>query len=218
MKTDKIRRHSRVVMINHWLVAISGLFLLFSGFGQLPMYKRYNVLKIPGLSWAGDFELTLVMHLIAAVVFGGAVLFHIVYHFRRKEFAAVPKKGDLKESAQIMKAMVTGGEEPPQGKFLAEQRLAYAAIGIVSLVLLLTGLIKIYKNFGAITINPFISEINTLIHTMAGMFFLLLFLAHLGAFVIKANWPLIPTMFTGRVKKDYVEHRHSLWDYSKQSR
>ena len=216
MKTAKVRRHSGVVMANHWLAAISGLILLFSGFGQLPMYKRYNVIKIPGMEWSANYDITLVLHLIAAIVFGAAVVFHIVYHVRRKEFAAVPKKGDVKESAQIIKAMVTGSEEPPQGKFLAEQRLAYAAIGAVSLVLLLTGLVKIYKNFGDVTLSPLLNEINTLVHTGAGMMFLLLFFAHLGAFVIKANWPLFPSMFTGKINKEYADHRHSLWKDKKE--
>lgn len=211
MKTANVRRHSRVVIANHWLVAISGLILLFSGFGQLPMYVRYNVIKLPGLEWSANYEITLVLHLIAAFVFGGAVMFHIVYHVRRKEFAAVPKKGDVKESVKIIKAMVTGGDEPPQGKFLAEQRLAYAAIGVVSLVLILTGLVKIYKNFGDVTLTPLLNEINTLVHTGSGMLFLLLFFVHLGAFVIKANWPLLPSMFTGKVNKEYADHRHSLW-------
>lgn len=213
MKTDKIRRHSLAVMANHWLVAVSGLVLLFSGFGQLPMYKRYNVIKIPGLEWSANFEITYVMHLIAAIGFGVGVLFHMVFHFRRKEFASVPKKGDMKESVAIIKAMVTGGEEPPQGKFLAEQRLAYAAIGITSLVLLLTGVVKIIKNFNEITLNPLFGEINTLLHTIAGMAFLLLLFAHLGAFLIKANWPLFPSMFTGYVNRKYAEERHSLWKH-----
>lgn len=213
MKTDKIKRHSLIVMINHWLVATSGLVLLFSGFGQLPMYKRYNVIKIPGLEWSANFEITYLMHLIAAAIFSTGVLFHIVFHFRRKEFASIPKKGDLKESVTIIKAMVTGGEEPPQGKFLAEQRLAYAAIGVTSLILLATGVIKVYKNFNTITLSPLLNEISTLLHTIAGMAFLLLLFAHLGAFLIKANWPLFPSMFTGYVDRKYAEERHSLWKH-----
>jgi cytochrome b subunit of formate dehydrogenase len=215
MKQNKVRRHSPLVMINHWLIAISGLILLFTGFGQLPMYKRYNVIKVPGLEWSANFELNFLIHLIVAIVFGGAVLYHIIYHYQQKEFAAVPIKGDVKESIHIIKAMITGGEEPPQGKFLAEQRLAYAAIGITSIVLILTGLVKILKNFHSVTLNPTLNEINTLIHTAFGMIFLLLFFSHMGAFIIKANWPLFFTMFTGKVNKEYAEKRHSLWNFKR---
>lgn len=216
MKTNKIRRHSPAVMIIHWLVAVSGFVLLFSGLGQLPMYKRYNVIKIPGLEWSGNFEITYAMHLIAAVFFGGAILFHVVYHWRRKEYGALPKKGDISESIHIIKAMLKGEKEPPHAKFLAEQRLAYAAIAIVSLVLLLTGIIKVYKNLGAITLPPAFINTVTLIHTAFTPIFFLLIVAHLAAFILKANRPLLPTMFSGYVDKEYADERHPLWEYEKE--
>jgi formate dehydrogenase gamma subunit len=210
MKKDKVSRHSLAVRLTHWTIAISGFVLLFSGIGQLPMYRRYNIIKLPGMGWADNYEITYVMHLVGAVLFTAAVFFHIVYHLRRKEFGAMPKKGDVRESIHIIKAMVTGKKEPPHEKFLAEQRLAYAAIGIVSLVLVITGLIKVAKNFN-IVLDPTFLTIVTLIHTAATPVFLLLVIAHLAAFAIKPNWPLLPTMFTGTVSKAYAQERHPLW-------
>ena len=43
--------------------------LAFTGFGQMPIFKRYYVADIPGLAWSADFEVTLVIHYIAAAVF-----------------------------------------------------------------------------------------------------------------------------------------------------
>lgn len=211
MMQNKVLRHSKSVRVTHWLIAASGFVLLFSGIGQLPMYKRYNVVKLPGMAWASDYDITLVMHLVAAAVFSAAIVFHLIYHFRRKEFAALPKKGDTRESIHIIKAMLTGKKEPPHGKFLAEQRLAYAAIGGVSLILLVTGLIKVYKNLGAITLPPAFIEIVTWTHTVATPIFLLLVVAHLAAFALKANIPLLPSMFTGHVSEEYARERHPLW-------
>lgn len=213
MSKQTVKRHSASVRIIHWAVAISGLVLLFSGIGQLPMYKRYNLIKVPGFSWANNFELTFQMHMIAASVFVAAAVFHMIYHFRRKEFEAMPKKGDVKESIHIMKAIVTGGEEPPHGKFLSEQRLAYIAIGAVSLILIVTGLIKVYKNLHSVTLDPTFLTVVTMTHTVATMLFLFLFISHLGAFLIKANLPLLPSMFTGTVDKKYADERHPLWKY-----
>ena len=211
--TEKVLRHSNTVRIIHWSVAISGMLLLFSGIGQMPMYKRYNVVLLPGLYWVSDYNITLVIHLIAGAVFGAAILYHIVYHLMQKEFSAMPRSGDVSESIIIIKAMLTGKEEPPHGKFLAEQRLAYAAMGLTSLVLLVTGLIKVYKNTGIVILQPDFMTVVTLIHTIATPIFLFLFIAHLGAFVIKENWPLFPTMFNGYVNKKYADHRHPLWNY-----
>ncbi len=209
--SDKVMRHPLSVRLIHWSVALSGLVLIFSGFGNMPMYQRYNVVKLPGLFWAGNYEIQLVIHYIAAVVFGAAVLFHIVFHLRRREFAAWPKRGDLAESWHIVKAMIRKEEEPPHGKFLAEQRLAYLAFVVTSAILLVTGLVKVYKNTGVVILDPTFLMIVTSVHTGATMIFLFLVVAHLGAFVVKANRPLLPSMFTGRVDREYAERRHPRW-------
>ncbi len=169
--------------------------------------------ELPGFGWAGDYEIQLVIHYIAAVVFSAGVLFHIVYHKRRRETAAMAKRGDMRESWRIIKAMVLRRPEPPQGKFLAEQRVAYAAIGVTSLILIATGVLKSLKNFNGVAFGETALTVITLIHTFAAMFFMLLFFAHLFAFVIKPNWPLFTTMFTGKVNKSYAEHRHPEWDF-----
>ncbi|MCP3176821.1 cytochrome b/b6 domain-containing protein [Desulfuromonas sp. KJ2020] len=212
MKNSFVSRHDGAVRLTHWAVAISGLVLIFSGFGTMPLYGRFYVNELPGLSWSTNFLIQQVIHYMAAMIFTAAVFFHLVFHLRRREFAAVPRKGDVKESIEIIKAMVTDQEEPPNGKFLAEQRLAYAAMGLTSLLLITTGLIKVYKNTGVITLDPTFLQVVTLTHTLATMAFLGLFVAHLGAFLIKANRPLLPSMFTGKVRRDYAEHRHREWD------
>ncbi len=212
MTRDKVQRHSRTVRILHWMIALSGLALIFTGMGELPMYQRYNLTKVPGFTWSGDFQLNLVLHYLFSLVFTSAAFFHAAYHLRRREFAALPQRGDVKESVLIVKTMVTGGEEPPHGKYLAEQRLAYGAIALSAAVLIATGLVKSYKNLGAIVLDPTLLQVVTLTHTTFTMLFLVLFLAHVGAFLLKANWPLIPTMFTGQVSHEYARKRHGKWE------
>ena len=208
----KVKRHSLTVRLSHWFIALSGIVLLFSGFGQLPMYKRYNLVKVPGFQWSGNFEITLNLHYIAAIFFGGAILFHMVYHFRRKEFGILPKKGDIKESVTGLKAMFGMAQEPEHGKFQAKQRVIYAIMGSTSLVLLGTGLIKSYKNLGNIVLDPTFLQIMTLAHTFFGMLFMALFLAHVAALLLKNHRPLIPSMFTGNISKEYADHHHPKWE------
>ncbi|MEN8199755.1 MAG: cytochrome b/b6 domain-containing protein [Thermodesulfobacteriota bacterium] len=210
MSTEKVFRHSVTVRWSHWLVAISGILLLFSGFGQLPMYPRYNVVKIPGFAWSGDFSNTLLLHYISAAFFTAAVVFHMIYHLRRREFGMLPKDGDMGETLATVRAMFGKGEEPLHGKFQAKQRMAYAAIGGNSLLLIVTGLIKSWKNIGPITIDPLLLQIVTLIHTVIGMVFMALFIAHIAALLLYR--PLIPSMFTGRISKDYVREHHPGWE------
>src|SRR4030065_1503989 len=93
-----VLRHSPVELAEHWLLAISGLLLIFSGFGELPMYKRYMVTQIPGLSWAGDFFINLKIHYLAAIVFLSVMVFHALYHGMLKHQGLLPQKGDVKNS------------------------------------------------------------------------------------------------------------------------
>ena len=151
---QKITRHSRTVRLTHWTVAMSGIVLLFSGFGQMPMYKRYNIIKLPLMSWSGNFEITLLLHYLGATVFTAAVFFHIAYHIRRREFGIVPRKGDIAESLQGVLAMLGLAVEPRHQKFQAKQRIIYLLMGLNALLLILTGLAKSYKNLGVIVLDP----------------------------------------------------------------
>lgn len=204
-------RHSILVMMQHWLVAISGLVLLFSGFGQLPVYKRYMLNQVPGFAWASDFILQFEIHMAAAAIFTFAGIFHLVYHYIEGGRSIMPIKGDVRESVHIIKAMIKGEKEPPHGKFLAEQRLAYALIGFSIIVLILTGFFKFADNLPGVTVPYWAVFWTTMIHNLATILFLLAFIAHVGAFVLKANWPLFSSMFSGKVKLGYAKERHPLW-------
>lgn len=44
------------------------LVLAFSGFGQMPIFKRYYIADIPGLAWSADFHITLIVHYVSAIL------------------------------------------------------------------------------------------------------------------------------------------------------
>jgi len=211
LRDAMVRRHETVELLEHWIFAISGLALLFSGFGELPMYKRYMVTEIPFMGWAGDFHIQLKIHYIAAIAFVGILVFHVIYHGLLGHRALLPKKGDISGSVKTILAMFGIGEEPKAEKFLPEQRLAYAYLGAISLILVLTGIIKVVKNLDGVFLPPALITASTLIHTFATMFFLLGVLLHFGALLVKANRPLLRAIFTGWVREDYARERHELW-------
>ena len=49
-----------------WGLALAALAV--SGFGQMPIFKRYYIADVPGLAWTADFHATHVMHYVAATV------------------------------------------------------------------------------------------------------------------------------------------------------
>lgn len=197
--------------IAHWTIALSTFALIFSGFGQMPMYARYGVASLPGMAWAADYGITLIIHYAAAIVLLGGLFFHVVFSVTRRRFTIMPRKGDLRESVLIIKAMLGRGEEPVSHKYLAEQRLAYAFIGVNLVIVTVSGLVKVVKNLPGVDLPYLLVFISTSAHNIAAVLLVLGIAGHLFAFVFKANRSLLPAMFSGCVDAEYARHRHGLW-------
>jgi cytochrome b subunit of formate dehydrogenase len=208
---NRVVRHSAVELAEHWTLAISGLVLLLSGLFELPLAARYRITAIPGFAWSGDFITSLSVHYAASVVFIAAAFFHLLYHGLLKDRGLIPRKGDLAMSIAVIKTFFGKGEEPPFDKYLPEQRLAYLGMAFIIAGLIVTGLIKTYKNLYAPDLSYTLVFWATWLHNIFFILFILAFVGHIGAIVLKPNRPLVRGIFTGAVRLDYARHRHPLW-------
>ena len=68
--------------LSHWLYGIGIGLALFSGFGQMPIYKRYYLTDIPGLGWAADFYTTASLHYLAVALVLGLLAWRIGLYLR----------------------------------------------------------------------------------------------------------------------------------------
>jgi hypothetical protein len=50
----------------------------FTGFGQMPIFKRYYVSDIPGFAWSADFYATHYIHYMGAILLLGLLAYWIV--------------------------------------------------------------------------------------------------------------------------------------------
>ncbi len=208
---NRIVRHGVLELTEHWALALSGLVLLLSGLFELPMAARYKITAIPGFAWSGDFISSLVLHYVASVVFIVAAFFHLFYHGMLQERGLIPQKGDLRASIAVIKTFFCKGEEPPFDKYLPEQRLAYLGMAVIIAVLVLTGLVKTYKNVYAPDLSHTLILWSTWLHNISFVMFILAFAGHIGAIILKPNRPMVRGIFTGAVRLDYAKHRHPLW-------
>jgi len=55
----------------HYLYGFILFILILSGFGQMPIFKRYYIADIPGLGWLAQFYVTHYLHYLGAIVFLG---------------------------------------------------------------------------------------------------------------------------------------------------
>ena len=65
----KIKRYSGIIRFEHWLIALSGIVLIFTGLGCLPLFKRYYITEIPGFAWTADFYTVTKIHYFFAIFF-----------------------------------------------------------------------------------------------------------------------------------------------------
>jgi len=206
-----VARHSAVELFEHWSVALSGLLLLLTGIFQMPTANRYYVTSVPGLAWSGDFMTSLNVHYAASVVFIAAGIFHMLHHGLRGEKGLLPQRGDFKRSIEVIKTFFGKGEEPPFHKYLPEQRLAYAGMAFIVVMLALSGLVKTYKNIYAPDLSYAVVLTATWVHNIFFVLFFLAFFAHIAALVLKPNRPMVRGILTGAVDLDYARRRHPLW-------
>ncbi len=117
----------------------------------------------------------------------------------------------MKASVTVIKSLFGFGKEPPMHKYLPEQRLAYAGMAWIIILLIVSGLIKTYKNLYAPDLSLAVVLTATWIHNIGFVLFFLAFLAHMAAILLRPNWPMVRGIFTGKVRLDYARHRHALW-------
>lgn len=65
------------------------ILMAFSGFGQMPIFKRYYLSDVPGMGWSADFYLTHYIHYIGAIFLLGLFAYVIMDFILsgRKEFS-----------------------------------------------------------------------------------------------------------------------------------
>ncbi len=64
-----------------YVYLISVFFLTLTGFGQMPIFKRYYIADIPGLGWLADFYATYFIHYLAAALLLGVMAYGIFDYF-----------------------------------------------------------------------------------------------------------------------------------------
>src|SRR5210317_2320747 len=58
--------HDRTV---RYVYLITVFLLTLTGFGQMPIFKRYYIADIPGLGWLAEFFITHYIHYLVAILF-----------------------------------------------------------------------------------------------------------------------------------------------------
>ncbi len=80
MKENSIQARPDSKTALWYLYLVSAIMLAFSGFGQMPLYKRYYIADIPGMAWSADFYTTHLVHYIFSALLLGIVSYAVFNH------------------------------------------------------------------------------------------------------------------------------------------
>ena len=108
MKDNNLQARSASKTPLWYLYLISGIMLAFSGFGQMPLYKRYYISDIPGMAWSADFYITHLVHYIFSALLLGIAAYVLFNHLlTNKQSLALTTSGAVR--AVIVAGLVVSG-------------------------------------------------------------------------------------------------------------
>ena len=138
---DHGQNNTRMISLpGRWFYLITILFLSLSGFGQMPIFKRYYIADIPGLGWLAEFFITHYIHYLAAILFLAFTAYMIIDYLLSQR-----KTRRLTISGYVRSALLAG--ILASGVFLVVRNLAasnFSADFIIFLDLCHLGLVMAF--------------------------------------------------------------------------
>jgi hypothetical protein len=83
--------------VTYYIYAVTLSFITVSGFGQMPVFKRYYIADIPGLGWLAQFYVTHIIHYSAAIVLIALVTYALFdFFFNGAGWKRISRSGYVK--------------------------------------------------------------------------------------------------------------------------
>lgn len=80
MRTNEKAVPSSGRKIMRWMYVSLFIVMGFTGFGQMPIFKRYYLSDIPGMGWSADFYITHMIHYLGAILLLALIAYAVVDH------------------------------------------------------------------------------------------------------------------------------------------
>lgn len=205
---DRVLRHDRAAILEHWTHGIGTAVLLVSGIAL-------GVWFLPSLVGSGKPVGTWMnVHFVAVVVF----LFGTFYYgantlLAKKRFREhLPTKNAI-EYTKRHYGRLLGMKQftmPPERKYFESEKMAYVLALVSTSLVIVTGFLKVAAH--AIDVPAGLMAVVTPAHDIATIAMLAFFLAHvLFAAVLPMGWPMLRSMFTGYVTLEHAKQEHAGW-------
>ena len=102
--------HNRVISRPlRWLYLTTTFFLVLTGFGQMPIFKRYYIADNPGLGWLAEFFVTHYLHYLGAIVLLALAAYIVADYFILKRNSRRMTATGYIRFALLVGILVSGG-------------------------------------------------------------------------------------------------------------
>lgn len=201
----KILRHDERTFFSHWAHAFSVVMLAGSGTMMGPLF----VPRFVHTPEEAGFALN--VHFVGVVIFVFGLFYYIsdvIIEGGLREL--LPEGRDIKDAFSYYTAKLTGSEAPPQGKYLASEKLAYPVWVVLVGGITITGGMKVAAHVWSFS-GAFMGAMSFM-HDVCAFGIVILLAIHviLGA-VVPWSWPLLRSMVTGYISEEYVRKYHGRW-------
>lgn len=213
MAEEEFLRFTVFQRIQHVLWALSFFVLALTGFP----------LKYAHTSWArgivdllGGPDKRGLYHRIAAVVFVGTGLIHVIYYILidRGKKDIMPKRKDFDDAIQHIKYNLRMTDEMPKmGRYTWEQKFDYWTGAVGSLIVVVTGFMMWFTFDMVLKVLPlqFVNYARLIHGWEAILAFSFVIVVHLYATILNPDvFPMAKQWITGTLSKEQMEHEHPL--------
>lgn len=207
IRGQRVFRHDGAARLSHWTHAVGCALLLASGLDLGFFFFPPQVINPAATARMFD------LHFSGALlfVFGGVYWLAntIVSPWRFREH--MPDQGSLKEGI-LHYAHIFGLSKTRvrPAKYNGSERLAFVPLVLFAALLSLTGLVKLAAR--SFTLPGGLMASMTWLHDLCALIMLVLFVFHvLLAAVVPWSWPLLQSMFSGWVSRDFALDHHAAW-------
>ena len=91
-----------------YLYRVTIFFLVLTGFGNMPIFKRYYIADVPGLGWLAEYYVTLYIHYLFAILLIGIISYIIIeYLVTQRNKIKIALSGYIRGSV-IAGLLITG--------------------------------------------------------------------------------------------------------------
>jgi len=203
--------------MQHWVLAISFIVLVLSGFA-LRFSDAWWVQILFGWGDGHGFELRGLIHRIAAVILVGVSVWHALYLLtargRLMLSEMMPRMSDLQHLRENIKFFMGRSAAAPRfRRFSYMEKAEYWALAWGTVVMALTGIFLVFDNYFIKNWNlpKGVLDVMLVIHYWeAWLATLAILVWHIYGTVLRPGvYPMNPAWLVGRMPKDLYTHEHA---------